>query len=249
MDQALKQRLVGALVITALAAIFVPMFFEDSVDDSRREINQSDLAIPAAPEQSFSEDNPIPQSPQQVLHAPEGETAAESGAEAQEEDSGQEALAEDTHPPQSEQSLPLDEVAPAAEKAAPATKPKVKAETAIAAAKKKPQPAKKVTPQPQPVAEPTPAQAKQNTAPPAKAPELQRWVVQLGSFTKKDNADGLVNKLRAQGFNAYGDTIEVEGKGTMFRVRIGPELDKKRAQATQKKLQQQNAMGSIVLAE
>jgi DedD protein len=250
MDQALKQRLVGALVITALAAIFVPMFFEDTVDDSRREINRSDLAIPAAPEQSFSEDNPIPQSPQQVLHAPEGETAAAADTETQEDDSGQEADA------QAEQAIPPDAVAvaPEAKQAPPVAAAKPKAETGLASAKKKSQPAKKVTLQPQPKAAPEqlPAQARQNTAsapPPAKNPDLQRWVVQLGSFAKKDNADGLVNRLRAQGYNAYGDTIEVEGKGTMYRVRIGPELDKNRAQATQKQLQQLDALSSIVLAE
>lgn len=47
MDQELKQRLIGALVITALAAIFVPMLFDDAVDETGKNINQ--LTIPEVP--------------------------------------------------------------------------------------------------------------------------------------------------------------------------------------------------------
>ncbi len=48
MDQELKQRLVGAIVITALAAIFVPMLFDDPVDETGKKINE--LKIPDLPE-------------------------------------------------------------------------------------------------------------------------------------------------------------------------------------------------------
>lgn len=48
MDQDLKQRLVGAVVITALAAIFVPMIFDDPIDESGKMI--SELTIPDQPE-------------------------------------------------------------------------------------------------------------------------------------------------------------------------------------------------------
>ena len=33
MNQELKQRLIGAVVVTALAAIFIPMLFDDPVDN------------------------------------------------------------------------------------------------------------------------------------------------------------------------------------------------------------------------
>ncbi len=48
MDPAFKQRLVGAIVITALAAIFVPMLFDDPVNQSSKKINS--LSIPPLPE-------------------------------------------------------------------------------------------------------------------------------------------------------------------------------------------------------
>lgn len=259
MDQALKQRLVGALVITALAAIFVPMFFEDSVDESRREIKQSDLAIPAAPEKIFSEDNPIPQSPQQ-LHTAEEETAFENSATPDEEADEATAEEESAQPEQ-----PLAQAEEAAEEeeeqppvAAPAPEAATEREAAQLPPPVPPQPLRKIQPaqtaalqalQEKPPVAQQPKQAPTAVAPAAKTPELKRWVLQLGSFSKKANADSLVNKLRSQGFNAYGDTIQVAGKGTMYRVRIGPELDKKRAQATQKKLQQLNAASSMLISE
>ena len=45
MDQNLKQRLVGVVVITSLAAIFIPMLFDDPIDDNGKIINE--LSIPA----------------------------------------------------------------------------------------------------------------------------------------------------------------------------------------------------------
>ncbi len=51
MDQDLKQRLVGAVVITSLAAIFVPMLFDDPIDETGKMI--SELKIPDVPVKSF----------------------------------------------------------------------------------------------------------------------------------------------------------------------------------------------------
>ncbi|MEO7387568.1 MAG: SPOR domain-containing protein [Gammaproteobacteria bacterium] len=51
------------------------------------------------------------------------------------------------------------------------------------------------------------------------------WIVQLGSFSSRDNADRLAASLRRQGF-----AVTVLGgggsSGTLFRVRAGPEPDK-----------------------
>jgi DedD protein len=47
MDQELKQRLIGAAVVTALAAIFIPMLFDDPVDTSGQAV--SEMTIPEPP--------------------------------------------------------------------------------------------------------------------------------------------------------------------------------------------------------
>ncbi len=69
MDQELKQRLTGAVVITALAAIFIPMLFDDPVDQRGRQINE--LAIPPLPQrQQDIRSRPLPENTQDVLATP-----------------------------------------------------------------------------------------------------------------------------------------------------------------------------------
>lgn len=60
---------------------------------------------------------------------------------------------------------------------------------------------------------------------------LSAWVVQVGSFSNADNARALVEKLRQAGFQARDpETVELRGK-TLYRVQVGPVLEKDRAQA------------------
>jgi len=69
MDQELKQRLVGAIVITALAAIFLPMLFDDPVSQSSRQINQ--LTIPPLPEKlQQAQAQKLPESTKDVVQKP-----------------------------------------------------------------------------------------------------------------------------------------------------------------------------------
>ncbi|WP_305908229.1 SPOR domain-containing protein [Methylomarinum sp. Ch1-1] len=69
MDQELKQRLVGAVVITALAAIFIPMLFDDPVDETGKKINE--LKIPELPERlQSSQAVRVPQNSDDVIELP-----------------------------------------------------------------------------------------------------------------------------------------------------------------------------------
>lgn len=72
MDHELKQRLIGAVVITALAAIFVPMLFDDPVDNSGKAV--SELTIPQAPASAAQGDvQNLPENKNQVLARPDVE--------------------------------------------------------------------------------------------------------------------------------------------------------------------------------
>lgn len=53
MDLSLKQRLLGAAVLIALAVIFVPMFLSGSGTQKSAETQTSNLAIPPAPDREF----------------------------------------------------------------------------------------------------------------------------------------------------------------------------------------------------
>ncbi len=158
MDQDLKQRLVGAVVITALAAIFVPMLFDDPIDDSGRLI--SELKIPESPVISLNNDSKeLPKNIDDVMKLSQPEVLKQR--------------------PDS---------------------------------------------------------------------QMNRWFLQVGSFGQKENAATLQDKLRKQGFPASIMTVYSE-KGALFKVRVGPELDKKRAEAMKVKLDKLNHIKSILSSE
>ncbi len=56
------------------------------------------------------------------------------------------------------------------------------------------------------------------------------WVVRVGSFSSRASADKLVKKLRKAGLDTM-DPVAVTVKGKRYyRVQVGPQLDKKRAE-------------------
>ncbi|MDT8403382.1 SPOR domain-containing protein [Sulfuriflexus sp.] len=75
---------------------------------------------------------------------------------------------------------------------------------------------------------------------------LSAWAVQVGSFSSKENAYALRDKLRKQGFTVFVDTIY--SKDTpVFRVRVGPEIKREQADALQAKLAKQLKARPIVV--
>lgn len=76
MDHELKQRLIGAIVITALAAIFLPMLFDDPIEESGQMVNE--LALPEPPVAEFSETaDKLPDFNQTQIELPEQEPVIE----------------------------------------------------------------------------------------------------------------------------------------------------------------------------
>ena len=58
---------------------------------------------------------------------------------------------------------------------------------------------------------------------------LQSWVVQVGSFNDKQKALGLQSRLQVKGYTAFVEPLSAE-PGSMYRVRVGPELKRADAQ-------------------
>jgi DedD protein len=73
---------------------------------------------------------------------------------------------------------------------------------------------------------------------------LVRWVIQVGSFASKEHALKLRDDLRAKKFTVY--TAYFKG---MHRVRIGPELDKRRAEKTLQMLAKKTQIKGLLMAE
>jgi DedD protein len=69
MDSSLKQRLLGAAVLIALAVIFVPMFMSDSAPRKSAEMETTNLAIPPAPDREFQQ-RVLPVEPANVASGP-----------------------------------------------------------------------------------------------------------------------------------------------------------------------------------
>lgn len=171
MDHDLKQRLVGVVVITALTAIFVPMLFDDPVQDQGRLINE--LQIPEPSTERFSEiSEKLPESADQILALPDPSALRIE----QTEDVGENTTSSN------------------------------------------------------------------NTG-------LVRWIIQVGSFSQRKNALKLQKKLRKQGFSTFLDALGTEKNGTLYRLRVGPELNKGRAETIKSQLEKQYQLQAILVEE
>lgn len=166
MDPILKQRLVGALVLSALAVIFLPMIFEEP----GRGMDSRDFEIPEIPIQ-FKQ-----KTLEKVKNLPEVESTQSDVK------------------PSPLKMIPKDE------------KIKVKE---------------------------------------SKNP-LSAWVVQVGSFSKNENAILLRDQLRKSGYPAYVQTGK-KNDSVLFRVRVGPELDLQRARSQRDKIAKKFSVKAIVI--
>ena len=72
------------------------------------------------------------------------------------------------------------------------------------------------------------------------------WAVQVGGFSKRENALGLKEKLRKKNFHAFVERILKNNKA-IYRVRVGPEVTREKAETLRKKLIKEfNLKGLVV---
>jgi len=107
-------------------------------------------------------------------------------------------------------------------------------------------------PVPVPVVETPPAQSEAQSAPETQisvakpaASTTGMWVVQLGSFSNKENADKLAADLRKQGYAAFLSQVETSS-GSLQRVRIGPQKDRESAEAMAARLLKVGHKGQVL---
>lgn len=70
-------------------------------------------------------------------------------------------------------------------------------------------------------------------------PQFERsaWVLRLGTFRNKPNVDALLAKLEEAGFTTFVKPVEAKA-GTLYRVFVGPELEKSKLEKAQKTLKE-----------
>ncbi|SDT00095.1 DedD protein [Pseudomonas asplenii] len=221
LDRTYKQRMVGALVLVALAVIFLPMLF--SRQDEQRQVRVDPPAAPQAPV--------MPQVHVEPVAVPEPQSLPEDSLPPEDE----EVVAAPTAP--AAKPATATPVAPAVAAAKPAaTKPAVPA----AAAAAKPAAAPAQTPA-QVVAQPVAKlDTTQNRVDPNGLPIS--WSVQLASLSSREGAESLQKNLRSQGYNAY--IRSADGKNRVF---VGPLIERAEADRLRDLLgRQQNLKGFVV---
>jgi DedD protein len=108
-------------------------------------------------------------------------------------------------------------------------------------------PAAAPAPAPQPAAPVTanPMAPTNNIAAAAPRAEPGTFVVQLGSFGSRENAERLVRDMTARGFATFIAPITSNGR-ELYRVRVGPTRDRASAEALAAELKRVGQSGSIV---
>ena len=62
------------------------------------------------------------------------------------------------------------------------------------------------------------------------------YVLQVGAYTRLQDADSVRARLALKGFESYTQKVSIEGRGTFYRVRLGPFGDRAASRAMQKRL-------------
>jgi DedD protein len=186
LDKAYKQRMVGALVLVALAVIFLPMLF--SRQDEQRQVTVEAPAAPQAPA--------VAQVQMEPVAVPEPQQLPQEPVPSDDE------VAEQTAP-----SMPIAAAPPVAAPApAPVAKPAALAPAPAPAAKPTPAPAQPIAAAP---AKPETSQSRVD----ANGLSVS-WSVQLASLSSRASAESLQKNLRSQGYNAY--IRSADGKNRVF---------------------------------
>lgn len=255
MDNQVKQRVIGAVVLVALAVIFVPMLLEKPDSDlgpvGSNLPEQPDMAVQDRIEPLTLPEPPAEEEPAQVVldQAPDS-TLAEPVPGAAGMLPAEGVAATTTAPaavpaPAAEAPVAVEQTLPAPVTTAPLTAAPVAA-PAVAPSQPPATTPAQVAP---PVAAPAPVTTPATPAPSAQAETaakpLSGWVVQLASLASKDNALALREKLRGHGYTAFVEEIKT-AQGVLYRVRVGPELERASADNLRDRLEQQVQIKGIV---
>ncbi len=218
MDQGLKQRLVGAAALAALAVVFLPMVFDDQ--GVSEDVSGGPWIPPRPPELSGPQFAPLTEAEikrgTRLPPVPVSESPATPDDSAPTRD-----IARFTEPPATH---------------APAAPPRAEpGATARALAAPAARPAT------------GPAARTPNDRPAGKAPaRADTWAVQLGSFRSEANARKLSDRLQKLGFQPFVERITVNTQ-SVFRVRVGPERERRKAEALRAEIRNQAHLDGVLV--
>ncbi len=223
-DEELKNRVAGAVVVTILAVIFLPMLFDDPEIETNQEI--SELEIPQNHISPALKTLVLPEDLDAVVDTSKNTNVNINVNKV--ESSVQKLI----QPNSNTKIIPEDKIVPIeVVKSTKVTNKK------IVPRKYKP---KVVQHQVIPPRLNTPKNSAQQQA--------VRWFIQVASFIEQNNAIKLQNRLIQQGFTARVDSSWTK-KGQVYRVKVGPELNRQRVEIMQSRINQLNNVKSIAVPE
>jgi cell division septation protein DedD len=251
MENRLKERLTGAAILVALIVMVVPELFHGQ---------RGDVATSAA---SSSGDGPPRRSYTIDLTGSAGGSAPLQSAPAAANDDQPPAAAPSEPPPTAGNAAPASQAsdAPAAVTSPPAPEPppapaaRASASKA-AAAQPSPQPQSKAEKLPLASGNRTPAASERGGAGEHSAASERGgagehnvgaggWIVQLGLFAKRDNADRLMHAAQAKGFAVTVASPDAHG---LYRVYAGGMADRAAAEAVAQRLKTQAFPAAVITA-
>lgn len=229
MDTGLKQRLIGASVLIALAVIFVPMLLD------RPEPSTADVGLPteAQPVRDFNT-RIVPLTPPTGTAGPASSDAPAPAVPTEDPDR---VATVDTNAP-----ARIDAVSGERVGGGPATGPATANPSASDAGMIQRAPTPTTSPAPVPAATPpttaaapaasapaTPAASTPAVPRPTPVAGTGRYLVVFGSFSQATNANALIADLRRGGIEARGEPTEIGGRPAT-RVLAGPYRDRAAAE-------------------
>lgn len=239
MTEQIKQRIVGALVLLALLAIFLPLFFSEP--HPMVATDGMDAKVPPSPTKPVVELR-LPQ----LEHKSDQTAPGLLAAKPQEEGEPPTQLASNGTASVSLSGSPMPD-GPAAQpvdsNTQPSNAPQVPTIAASAVIQKEPE-KRLVSATPGP--EKPLASATLEPAAPLKAPAIHAqknlndtaWVIQVASFKESLYADRLLKQLRRGGYEAYTRPTIASNGQPLIKVYIGPFIDIDKAKKLQPKIRQ-----------
>ncbi|MFK7992221.1 MAG: SPOR domain-containing protein [Sandaracinaceae bacterium] len=85
------------------------------------------------------------------------------------------------------------------------------------------------------------------TTEPARAGHDGEYTVQVISYDSPEGAESFAAGLRARGHRAFVMRADVDGRGTVFRVRVGPFENLRQAQAYRREFERTERMNTLVV--
>lgn len=219
LDLGAKRRLTGAVVLVVLAVVFVPMLLDDEA--LQEPVPEEELRMPEPPALERGRQAEIFPGIQDV-----GTPAVPAPVAAQPEP----VVASEPEPESEPEPLPTSAPSPV-----PAPEAQAKPAPAEAAAKPKPAGGRS-------------EQKPKTQAPAAPKPVpkgLTSWVVQVAALSTAEAAQKLERDLRGKGFHAFVEKVQGPNR-TLWRVRVGPEVERGRADALATDVKKRTGLSAFV---